>query len=465
MGSFSDILQMFHSNEYWKGIIDKTRNNEYLTLNMLIRLLPLVFDYLEPFDFFFWKTEETLPTDQEDLDKVETLLQNFLEEFEKEEYELTKDIFDNESLFEVASRQNKESDIQATTEDLVLKTEIRKTCDNILVKQIASMNSWLVKNILLLEYLEELCPDLSWDYSQGDLQKEYFSNLEKYSRLVENLPQLKTIVDMLGRIEIEIGQKSHEVKIKAPTHVRGVTLSSNINNLLVSELALLLKPETKKLFYAKLTEQRLLSYKLEGELPYQIVTESSHERKRGSVVALIDTSGSMSGFPEEMAKALMLAIAKTMLKDKRDVKVILFSSRDEIEEIELTKRKTLTKEFLEFLSLRFGGGTDFNTALKYGLKSVAKEEFELADLLFITDGGSIIDDEDLLADLKKWKEQKEGRVFTVILEYNDAGGLKDVSDYVYSLKKKMKSGFWDPKNSPAIILKKLRSKDSKITAS
>ncbi len=72
----------------------------------------------------------------------------------------------------------------------------------------------------------------------------------------------------------------------------------------------------------------------------------------------MDTSASMRGAPPELlAKAVVLAIARKMLRESRDVKVILFSSKWQTVEIELTDKKRMGgKEFLEFLKYTFGGG-------------------------------------------------------------------------------------------------------------
>ena len=131
-----------------------------------------------------------------------------------------------------------------------------------------------------------------------------------------------------------------------------------------------------------------------------------------------------------MAKSIVLALAKTMLRQERDVKVILFSGPGNTREIELTSKKKMADEFLGFLDTTFGGGTDFNTALKSGLVSLKQPAYRGADLLFITDGVSDISNREFIHAWKRVKEEQEARVFSFIIG-NDAGGLAPISDYTY----------------------------------
>ena len=62
------------------------------------------------------------------------------------------------------------------------------------------------------------------------------------------------------------------------------------------------------------------------------------------MVALVDTSGSMTGSPEIVSKAILLAIVRHMLKEKRDMKVFLFSSVGQATEIELTDNRKMASD-------------------------------------------------------------------------------------------------------------------------
>ncbi|MHA1222149.1 MAG: VWA domain-containing protein [Candidatus Heimdallarchaeaceae archaeon] len=472
MKSFSLILIYLHKEQYWQKIIEQTKENKYLVLKILLKLLPFIFDIMEDYELSWLMNENSLKRADEHpkeekygFEFLKNVLQISLNEWVEEEEIIHPKSKTLNSLTKLKDKETSilKNDVNLTKliDNCVSNKRTMQMLDYVIKTTLIEEFEWVKKNLRFLELLEYLYPDSLWDSTRSELHNEYFSNLLKYAKMLEYLPELERIVELLGRIEIEAGQKQRIAK-KGPTEIHGITLSGNIERVLVPELLKLLKPHTKKLFFAKMVEKGLLSYKLQGKYWFEGIKEKT-SLKRGPVVVLIDTSGSMAGFPEEIAKAITLEIARKMIKEKRMVKVILFSSRDEIKEFEIAERKKLNKEFLEFLSFlsfRFGGGTDFNTALKAGLNAVNSEKFEKADLLFISDGISEIDDKGLLKELDDWKNKKEGRVFTVAINCDDAGGLEKISDYVYLLKT-IGSNLWVPEDSPAFLITLISSKKIK----
>ncbi|WP_083523322.1 vWA domain-containing protein [Methanofollis ethanolicus] len=307
--------------------------------------------------------------------------------------------------------------------------------------------STLWKNLDVLEILVQLFPGRQWDYSLKDLHRNYLENLEHYAKIAENSETLKEIVEQLGRIEMEYGSRKISVSSHGKTEMHSITYSSDLDHLLPTEAVKLQNPTLKLKFAADLAEKKLLTYQLRGK---NWVGGSLSTRKRGPVVALVDTSKSMRGSPETIAKATILAIARRMLKEERDVKVILFSSRNQLDTIDLTGTKRMAREFLEFLNQTFGGGTDFNTALKAGMQSLKEPQFRSADLLFITDGGSKISNEALLDGWSSLKKEQDARIFSMIIGRTTAGGLEQVSDETYLMQK---ADTWSPGNSPAHLIR------------
>ena len=314
--------------------------------------------------------------------------------------------------------------------------------------------STLRKNLDVLEILTQLFPGRQWDYSLKDLHRNYIENLEHYAKIAEDSEALKEIVEQLGRIEMEYGSRKIAVSPHGKTEMHSITYSSELNHLLPTEVVKLQNPTLKLKFAADLTEKKLLTYQLRGK--YWVGGPPS-ARKRGPVVALVDTSKSMRGSPETIAKATILAIARRMLKEERDVKVILFSSRNQLDTIDLTGKKRMAREFLEFLNQTFGGGTDFNTALKAGMRSLKEPQFKSADLLFITDGGSKISNEALLDEWSSLKKEQDARIFSMIIGRTTAGGLEQVSDETYVMQR---ADTWSPGNSPAHLIRHITKKSS-----
>jgi len=319
--------------------------------------------------------------------------------------------------------------------------------ENIAIK-LEELIPHLEDHLEMLETLSMLFPGRSWDYSLQALHREYFENLEKYAALFRRSSDLHKILEQIGRIELEYGSKKLRLSPHSKSEVHTVTLSGDIQTLLPIEIVKLKNPVLKRKFYADMIEEKLLTYQLRGE---NWNSDLAGKKRRGPVIALVDTSASMRGAPELLAKAVVLAVARRMLRENRDVKVILFSSKWQTVEIELTHKKRMGKEFLEFLKYTFGGGTDFNTALRSGLKTVKEEKtFHGADLLFLTDGSSELSERPLIREWNEIKAERKARIFSLIIGNYDAGGLDQVSDYTYIIHDPVN---WQVEESPARFIK------------
>ncbi len=306
----------------------------------------------------------------------------------------------------------------------------------------------LEDHLEMLEILSMLFPGRAWDHSLKALHREYFGNLEKYAAILRKSSDLKSILEQVGRIELEYGSKKLSLSPYSKSEVHSVTFSGDIQTLLPAEAVKLKNPLLKRKFYADMLEGKLLTYQLKGE---NWNSDTAGKKRKGPVVALVDTSASMRGSPELLAKAVLLAVAGRMLKENRDVKVILFSSKWQTVEIELTNKKRMGQEFLDFLKFTFGGGTDFNTALRAGLKAMKNEKaFEGADLLFLTDGFSELSEVPLIREWNEIKAERKARIFSLIIGNYDAGGLEQISDHTYLIRN---AENWDIGESPASFVR------------
>ena len=113
------------------------------------------------------------------------------------------------------------------------------------------------------------------------------------------------------------------------------------------------------------------------------------------------------------------------------MRVILFSAAGQALSIDLDGPRMMADEFLAFLRGRFGGGTDFDTALGSGLEALADPRYRDADLLFVTDGLSRVTDDRLLARWDRFRTDRGTRIFTVIVGNDSAGGLERISDETF----------------------------------
>jgi uncharacterized protein with von Willebrand factor type A (vWA) domain len=154
------------------------------------------------------------------------------------------------------------------------------------------------------------------------------------------------------------------------------------------------RPKLRLLWHARRAENALLCYRVEGTLVEIIehevddVMEETKERprpNRGPVVAVIDTSGSMNGLPEQVAKALVLEAMRTAHSEQRHCYVYAYSGPGQVLEQELDLSPDGVGRLLVFLSHSFGGGTDIG-ALAAVTKRLKEPAWTKADVLLVSDG-------------------------------------------------------------------------------
>lgn len=104
--------------------------------------------------------------------------------------------------------------------------------------------------------------------------------------------------------------------------------------------------------------------------------------KKGPIIVAVDTSGSMYGQPEEMAKSLLTQLVRIARKEFRSCYLITFSVR--IKTIDLGRSANLLK-MKEFLETRFTGGNGEEQLIIEALRLLETGDYEMADVLIISD--------------------------------------------------------------------------------
>ena len=240
-----------------------------------------------------------------------------------------------------------------------------------------------------------------WDLSSGNWKIVDFNILEKYAELLEKEPEIQKLAEYLGRMhetqaELE-EEKIKEMKIQTKMKINhagkselvGVHESDDINNLLPSEISLLSEPQMEMIFYKKFAEKKLLTYQFISQEKFEELIEEEKTKKipkkdkRGPIIICVDTSGSMHGIPEYVAKVLCFAILRIALMNSRRCYLISFSTK--IKTLDLTNLNASLMELIEFLMHSFHGGTDATPALTEALKQIKTKEYSKADILMISD--------------------------------------------------------------------------------
>ena len=251
-----------------------------------------------------------------------------------------------------------------------------------------------------------------WDLTQGILHHTGWRDLLRLRELLERLPQLRELVRALGRLHdtdasVSIAERvfipmrrleeaRQEVRTPlVPADTRGVERSASVARMLPAEAAMLGHPKLRMLWHARRSEQALLTYRVEGvEIEQTLVepetTEESQSRRpmreRGPILAVIDTSGSMHGLPETVAKALVLEALRTAHAERRHCRLYSFSGPGQVAEHELDLSPKGVGSLLSFLYLSFGGGTDPTDVIGRVLRQLEEGKWAQADVLFVSDG-------------------------------------------------------------------------------
>lgn len=440
-GAFYPILLTLRNSKPWPKLRKIAKKSRGAGIAGLKILLPLIYEILERF------SQSTSISGAEYLKELDAGMDEILRQFE----EILKETFllwGNAGSTEFSGRnfQTMENSGELVLADVILafmQTDgYQEFLERIMEGLYRKMNEFvseMEENLELFDTLALLFPQRNWSYSIKELKKEPFyvqlKMLKNYSTFFEKSPDLRKIVDFIGRQEFDPPSDRIRLSPFGKNRIQTVRFSDSINNLLPMEAAKLLNPSLKKKFYADMLEGKLLSYQLLGKH----YTGPPHIKPRGPMIVLVDTSGSMHGAPQALAKSAVLAMAKRMLSQQRDMKVILFASTSQHLEIELSSRKRMSEKFLNFLLYTFGGGTDFNTALASGLKSLKEKDFQGADLLFITDGKSEISDELVLARWEEAKKKYNAKIYSLIVGSSGAGGLSGISDYTYFVEMELDS--------------------------
>lgn len=242
-----------------------------------------------------------------------------------------------------------------------------------------------------------------WDLSEGIFETSGFEILEQFAKLLEQDQSLQELAEILGKqnraqsiFEKELRDK---VVIKTEWYpqnayrgeIKGICFSNDISSVLPSELALMKNSATKKLFQLRFAQKQLLSFEyqrnVESTRKESTQEEASIEKKepKGPIIICVDTSGSMHGTPENIAKTVTFALSKIALEEERKCYLISFSIGIETLDMSDFKKGDSLQKLVRFLQMSFNGGTDASPALQHAIKMLQSNDYKNADVLMISD--------------------------------------------------------------------------------
>ena len=209
------------------------------------------------------------------------------------------------------------------------------------------------------------------------LRSVVVDHLRDLEALLARAPELRRIADLVGRIEA-VTRRGPNLERGGRESIVGVTTSGELADVLPSELALLSDPDTEDLFLLRMAERNLLSLEHDGAT----MGIPSEPTRRGHAIVCVDTSGSMIGEREALAKAATLALVKRVVGGGRRAEVALFGGRGAITSIAFPGRGL--RALFDLMMTSYHGGTDFDGVLDWALRR--RDALPGADIVVLTDG-------------------------------------------------------------------------------
>lgn len=256
-----------------------------------------------------------------------------------------------------------------------------------------------------------------WALVRGLLHAEGWQEVVRIRKRLEAMPELHAVIRSLGRArqtdefddrerpELQVMEKVHGVRHQTretrmpevPAETRGVQRSGRIARMLPSEAALLRHPRLRLIWFARHAERSLLTYEDDDRVRETVPVDAPawrqstrpEPRRRlemGPMILCVDTSASMQGAAEDVAKATVLEAMRTAAAQKRRCLVYAFSGPGEVVERELGLDEAGISGAVAFLTQSFHGGTDVDEPLGHALARIQEEAWQFADLVIASDG-------------------------------------------------------------------------------
>ena len=313
----------------------------------------------------------------------------------------------------------------------------------------------------LIDVFGDLPKNTRWDLLRGVLAGSSWQEVVRIRRLLEHLPELARIIRALGRahatdqpdpashstvpaLEQREGlvRRTRMVRVPhLPGATRGIFRSDRVARMLPAEAMLLGHPRLRLVWHARRAERTLLTYEdddrmqervLENAPVWQPSTHREPQRRleMGPIIVCVDTSGSMQGGAEAVAKATVLEAVRTAHAQQRACHLFAFSGPDELVERKIELDAQGIGDLAEFLGQTFRGGTDICGPLARSLDLLQEERLQCADLLIVSDGefGAT---RDLAERLRSCKAEQGVRVQGILIGDRETIGLLELADDIF----------------------------------
>lgn len=304
---------------------------------------------------------------------------------------------------------------------------------------------------------------LGWDLSRGILHHTGWHDVQRLAELLKRAEQIREITRTLGRMQSANTEETESIleRLLGPTRrapeerrqietpdtpheTRGVERSDEVSRMLPSEAALFIHPTLRLLWHAKRAERTLSTYRVVGTDSDRFVADENAseareaERRqkkleRGPIIVCLDTSGSMQGAPETVAKAITLEAMRIANAERRACCLYAFSGPMQVQEMKLAVGEGGITALLEFLGCSFHGGTDVQEPLTRAFARLKESQWSRADIILVSDGEFPIS-RSLRDDIKTAKAEGALRVHGLLIGAEQSDGMAAICEPIHVFK-------------------------------
>ena len=248
--------------------------------------------------------------------------------------------------------------------------------------------------------------------------KQIAEQILEYDETIKKTPAIQELIEILGkqrqgrqkRFKMTAGIRKEEIVTHSTrSDITGICEGNDLNSLLPIEYCYLAEKSLQPIFFERYAEKklRMIDYASRERQPMndkRLPGNQVSEEAEGPFIVCIDTSGSMSGKRENLAKSALLAIAELTEQQHRKCYIIIFS--DDVECIEITDLGPSFDRLVDFLCQSFHSGTDIAPAIAHTARMIEKEGYREADFVMISDFEMAPIDKELSAEIQKIKENQ-----------------------------------------------------------
>jgi len=237
--------------------------------------------------------------------------------------------------------------------------------------------------------------------------------------MLEQYKKVKNMAKYIGKYR-NLCTSARSERIKNTKHeLCGVTLGNDIIHALPQELASLNHDVLKYDVFRKMAEHQLLQYEMETDEPTGM----------GSIVCLVDDSGSMYDENEYIARGVMFGLMECAKKDSRNFAVDIFSGSRNNFSMEIPNGQYTAKQMMELLKVSYGGGTSFKEPLNYAMNIIKTDKFKNADIVIITDD-EYYPDSDFIKMVNDFKKKHDCKITMIHVGYFSESMMKELQQWV-----------------------------------